>query len=241
MSGLATERFEQLSREHLIVLALTAASGTLAVLVSRRHETARLVVVSRALAIGILGSYVVEHLAFASRGTWTLDRNLPLHLTDAVTLVCVAALWIPHPLLIELLYFWALSASLQAVLTPDPGAGFPSIFFVTYFVTHCGAIVAACFLVFGRRLLPRRGAVWRVFGITAGFAALAALGNVVTGGNYMFLREKPDQASVLDVMGPWPAYIVSGAVLGLLMFLALAAVVAVVRTRVCDAWVGGAI
>ncbi|MDQ3647039.1 MAG: TIGR02206 family membrane protein [Actinomycetota bacterium] len=223
------------------MLALTAASGTLAVLVSRRHETARLVVVSRALAIGILGSYVVEHLAFAARGTWTLDRNLPLHLTDAVTLVCVAALWIPHPLLIELLYFWALSASLQAVLTPDPGAGFPSIFFVTYFVTHCGAIVAACFLVFGRRLLPRRGAVWRVFGITAGFAALAALGNVVTGGNYMFLREKPDQASVLDVMGPWPAYIVSGAVLGLLMFLALAAVVAVVRTRVCDAWVGGAI
>lgn len=230
---MATERFEQLSREHLFVLALTAAAGTLAVLVSRRHESARLVVVSRALAIGILGSYVVEHLAFAARGTWTLDRNLPLHLTDAVTLVCVAALWIPHPLLIELLYFWALSASLQAVLTPDLRRGFPSIFFVTYFITHCGAIVAACLLVFGRRRLPRRGAVWRVFGITAGFAAIVAFGNVVTGGNYMFLREKPEQGSLLDVMGPWPWYIVSSAALALLMFLALAAVAALVRTRAC--------
>lgn len=215
------------------MLALTAALATLSVLLSRGHESARLVVLARVLAIGIFGCYVAEHLAFAVRGTWTLERNLPLHLTDAVTLVCVAALWSPRPLLVELLYFWALSASLQAVLTPDLRRGFPSIFFVTYFITHCGAIVAACFLVFGRRRLPRRGAVWRVFGITAGFAAIVALGNVVTGGNYMFLRAKPEQVSLLDVMGPWPWYIMSSAALALLMFLALAAVAAVVRTRAC--------
>ncbi len=217
------------------MLALTAAAVWLSVLLSRRHEGARFLLLSRGLAIAILGALVAEHVAFAARGTWTLERNLPLHLTDAVTLVSIAALWRPRPLLIELLYFWALSASLQAVITPDLRRGFPSIFFVTYFITHCGAIVAACLLVFGRGLLPRPGAVWRVFGVTTGFAAFVALGNVVTGGNYMFLREKPGRASLLDVMGPWPWYIVSGAALGLLMFLALAAVIAIARTRVCGA------
>jgi len=46
--------------------------------------------------------------------------------------------------------------------TPDLSQAFPSIFYFTYFTTHSGAIVAACLLVFGRRLLPRLWAVWRV-------------------------------------------------------------------------------
>ena len=49
-------------------------------------------------------------------------------------------------------------------------------------------------------------------------AAAAAIGDLITGGNYMFLREKPSTASLLDVMGPWPVYIVSAAVLALALF-----------------------
>ena len=70
---------------------------------------------------------------------------------------------------------------------------------------------------------PRPGAVWRVYAITAVFAAVAALATALTGGNYMFLRHKPAEASLLDVMGPWPVYIVTGALLGLAMFAALQA------------------
>jgi hypothetical integral membrane protein (TIGR02206 family) len=118
---------------------------------------------------------------------------------------------------------------LQAVLTPDLGQAFPSVFYFTYFTTHSGAVVAACFLVFGRRLLPRPWAVWRVYALTAAFAALAGLGNLLTGGNYMFLREKPERASLLDLMGAWPWYVLSGAALGLAIFLALEALARALR------------
>jgi hypothetical protein len=39
-------------------------------------------------------------------------------------------------LLVELLYFWALSASLQAVLTPDLAQPSPDVLFFSYFATH---------------------------------------------------------------------------------------------------------
>jgi uncharacterized membrane protein YwaF len=49
-------------------------------------------------------------------------------------------------------------------------------------------------------------------------AAVAAAGNALTGGNYMFLSERPEAASLLDYMGSWPWYLLGAALLALAMF-----------------------
>lgn len=208
------------SPEHLAAIAATAALSALLVAGARRRggdwPAAR-----RVLALLLAAGFAGEQLTYALRGEWSAEVNLPFQLTDAVTLVSIVALWRPTPLRCELVYFWALSASLQALLTPDLGAAFPDLLYVTYFATHGGAVAAACLLVFGEGRTPRPGAVWRVYAITAGFAACAALATVATGGNYMFLRRKPARDSLLDVMGPWPVYIAAAAALGLALFAAL--------------------
>jgi hypothetical integral membrane protein (TIGR02206 family) len=212
------------SPEHLVALAVTAGG---AVLLTRRCHPPT---VARALALCILAAFLAEQATYALRGDWKLRVNLPFQLTDAVTLVAVAALWRPQAaLLVELLYFWAFSASLQALITPDLGQSFPDVLYLTYFVTHAGAVLAACLLVVGCRRLPRSGAVWRVYALTAGVAGLAAVATVATGGNYMFLRRKPVHGSLLDVMGPWPWYILTAAALGLVIFLALDALARTLR------------
>jgi hypothetical integral membrane protein (TIGR02206 family) len=209
---------ELLSAEHVGAVAITAVAA--AVAGARRWPVA----VPRGLAVVIGATYLVEHASFVARGTWSLDFNLPLHLTDVVTIVSVLALWTRRPLLVELTWFWALTASLQAVLTPDlGGAEFPELLWLTFFITHSGAVVAALMLVVGCGIHPRAGAVKRAFVATVVVAAAAGVANLLTGGNYMWLREKPDTASLLDVMGPWPWYILSAAVLALALFTLLAA------------------
>lgn len=217
------------SPEHVAAIAATALASLLLVVAARRLDDQAATRLARALAILLLAGFVVEHATYLARGTWTVRVNLPLHLTDAVTLVAIAALWTPRPgLLTELVYFWALSASLQAMMTPDLGETFPDALYFTFVVVHAGAIAAACLLVFGLRRLPRRWAVWRVYAVTIAFAALAAIGCLVTGGNYMFLRRKPAGGSILDLFGPWPWYILGAAVLGLALLLVLEAIARIV-------------
>jgi hypothetical integral membrane protein (TIGR02206 family) len=213
---------KQFSTPHLAALGALAVLAVASVWAARSRPGRWLEVFSRLLALAILAGWVGEYVADGVEGTWSAQYGLPLQLTDAVSATAILALWTRRALLVELTYFWAITASLQAILTPDLGQSFPSVYYFTYFTYHVGAVVAACLLVFGCRLYPRRLAAWRAFAATLCFAAVAGIGDVITGGNYMYLRSKPAHNSLLSVMGPWPWYIVSAAAVGLAMLLALA-------------------
>jgi hypothetical integral membrane protein (TIGR02206 family) len=211
-----------LSADHLAALATTAALCVALPALARARPGAWTRHLARALAVTLLAWEVAYRVALL-RGSYDPASDLPLQLTDAATVVAALALWSPRPLLFELTYFWGLTAALQAALTPglETDERFPSFFYWHYFITHCGAVVAALFLAFGERLTPRPGAITRMLLATAAWASVAAAANVVTGGNYMFLRERPDTASLLDYMGPWPWYILSAALLAVALFALL--------------------
>jgi uncharacterized membrane protein YwaF len=82
-------------------------------------------------------------------------------------------------------------------------------------------VVAGIGLTFGCGLYPRPGAARRVFVATLAWTAVAAAGDIITGGNYMYLRAKPVDGSLLNAFGPWPWYIVATAALGFGMLLVL--------------------
>jgi hypothetical integral membrane protein (TIGR02206 family) len=203
------------------LLAITAFVGAMLV-ASRTRAGAWIVTASRALAVVVLTAYLTDHAVAASRGLWSARVYLPLHLSDAATVVAVLALWSARRPLVELTYFWGLTGALQATLTPDLGHSFPDALYFTYFVTHGGVVLAALLLVAGRGIAPRAGGAVRAFAATLALAAAAAVGCVATGGNYMFLRRKPDD-SLLDLLGPWPWYIAGAAVVAAVMFALLAA------------------
>jgi hypothetical integral membrane protein (TIGR02206 family) len=222
---------KQFSTAHLAALAVLAVGVVAAVVGPRLHPGGWLRWPARALAAIIFVGWAGEYVADVIQGIWTVRYSLPLQLTDAVSLTAIVALLTQAQLMIELLYFWSLSASLQAILTPDLGSTFPSVFYFTYFTYHIASVVATALLVFGCRLYPRRRALWLVFGITLAWAALAGLGDVLTHGNYMYLHFKPVHHSLLDDLGPWPWYIASAAAVGLGLFVILQAFVNFVRDR----------
>ena len=153
---------------------------------------------------------------------WSVQTSLPLALCDLALFVAALACWWPQWLLgVELTYFWGLAGTLQAVVTPDLSAGFPQLVFFEFVVGHLAVVTAALYLVVGLRLRPRRGAVMRVFAITAAYTAFVGCFDWLTGSNYMYLAAVPKHPSLLSLLGPWPWYIVSATGVAIVLLLIL--------------------
>ncbi len=221
----------QFSPPHLAALAVTVVASAAAVWEARRGRESATAGWRWALALVIFAAWVGEYVADAVNATYSAKYTLPLQLTDAVSAAAIIALITRRQLAVELTYFWSLSASLQALLTPDLAQNFPSIYYFTYFGYHVGAVTAAIMLVFGLRLYPRPRAALTVFAFTLAWAGVAAIGDLLTGGNYMYLRAKPVHNSLLSLLGPWPWYIASTAALGLALLLVLQLIADAVRRR----------
>jgi hypothetical integral membrane protein (TIGR02206 family) len=175
----------------------------------------------RAIAIVLVAEVISWELDFVVHGTWSAQASLPFNLCDITALIAAGACWWQTPLLVELTYFWGLAGTLQAVITPDIGVPFPYLGFFNYDVEHLGIVLAAVFLVVGCRIYPRPGAWKRVFGITLVYTAFVGAVDAITGGDYMFLRAPPPYWSLLQVMGPWPWYILSATAVALVLLLVL--------------------
>jgi hypothetical integral membrane protein (TIGR02206 family) len=144
--------------------------------------------------------------------------NLPLQLCDVSVWTTVIACWTLAPRLVEFSYFAGLAGAGMALLTPDLWSPWPSYPAVYFFISHGGIVVAVALLVFGRIAPLTRGAMWRAFAMVVGYALVVGAINAVLHTNYMYLCQKPASATVLNVFGPWPWYLLPAAALTLLLF-----------------------
>ena len=210
-----------LSPEPLVPLAILVVTVVLLCVAARRAPGRWIDAVAVIMALVIVIAELSWQPYTLATHVWSVGASLPVQLCDVGGFVAAAALLWRQLLLVEVAYFWGLGGTLQALLTPDLKDHFPSFPYLQFYVTHDMVILAALLLVVGLGLLPRRGAVRRIFVLTLAFAALVGLIDLVTGGNYMYLRAVPVSGSLLNLMGPWPWYIVAGAVLTLAVLAVL--------------------
>lgn len=188
-------------------------------------------IVARLMGVGLILNLVVWQIVEIHGGAWHASGDLMVDLCPLANVVTAIALWNPRPLLVELSYFWTCAGTIQGILQPDERWHWPSYFYFQFYIDHSGAVIAALFLIIGLRHTPRPGAVWRAFAFTVAFATIARVVDVVTDGNYLYLRDKGPAGTLLDLMGPWPWYIATGTVVALLLFFALDTPFRIARRR----------
>ncbi len=174
-----------------------------------------------ALGIFLLADSACWFAYLAAIGQTLFPAELPLELCDITLLLVAIELLTLSPAVFDLAYYWALAGTSMALLTPDLWEQFPSLATVQFFVTHGTVVAATLYLVWSRQAHPRPGSLWRALLAVNAFAAIVGTFDVIFKTNYMYLRAKPENLSLLTFLGPWPWYIASGDAVACLLFLLL--------------------
>lgn len=218
---MAPPKFDLLGAAHLAIIAAIPVAAWLLSKIARQSSSAARAV---RLSLGTLLTVceVAQYAYLYRLGALRFPDGLPLQLCDLTLVFTIIAAFFPIQWCFEFAYFAGIAGSGMAILTPDLWAALGSFATAAFFIAHGGTIVTILTLVWGGLMRPRPGAAWRAFAILNLFAALVGAFDAAFGTNYLYLRQKPAQASLLDLMGPWPVYIISGELVALVLFLLLA-------------------
>jgi hypothetical integral membrane protein (TIGR02206 family) len=110
----------------------------------------------------------------------------------------------------------------QALLTPDAGMyGFPHFRAFQVMMSHGAIITAAITMTFVEGFRPTWASVKRVFIGANLYMIVIFIFNQLIGSNYLFIAHKPETASLMDMLPPWPWYILYLEAIGLALCLLL--------------------
>jgi len=207
---MSAPRFVPFSGEHFVALAVVVG-GSIALAVGvRATKSERLDRVVRwVLAVACVAYEGIEIPWRVIGDIAPLHLSLPLHLCDVSILIAPVVLLTANRYAFELLYFWGIGGAMQALLTPALLSGFPAPICIVFFLGHGLIIAGALHAAVVMRLRPTPWSIPRVWLITIAYGLLILPLNHLLGSNYLYIMRKPHTPSLLDLMGPWPWYLLT--------------------------------
>lgn len=140
---------------------------------------------------------------------FSVAEDLPLHICGITPYLLAAYLWKPRQQLFDILYYWILAGAGMALIIPDLQGGFPSIEYIRFFIAHGLPLFGMIYLVCLQDVRPSPGSYIRSFIALNLYAFfIAGPANLLTGGNYIYLRGAPPvDFGPIGLLPPWPWHI----------------------------------
>jgi hypothetical integral membrane protein (TIGR02206 family) len=150
--------------------------------------------------------------------TFTVEEELPLHLCRLLALLYPFAIWYKSSQWINAFYFLVLAGTLQAIITPDLEFGPMHFSYFLYFILHNTLLLLPFLTVYLLRCIPDSKDLKFAFISGNVYMVGTLILNFFLGSNYFYTLHKPPGKSLLDLMGPWPVYLIVAEILALILF-----------------------
>ncbi|MGH9719154.1 MAG: TIGR02206 family membrane protein [Bryobacteraceae bacterium] len=209
--------FHLFSAAHLAIAGCVPASAA-ALATWSRSSPGRKLWTRRTLGALLAANELVWYSFRLRHEGFRFPEGLPINLCDVTLWLTVVSLLTLRQRVFEFAYLTGAAGAGMAILTPDlwaPMWSYPTMYF---FAAHGGVVAGQLYVIWSGQVRPHPGCVWRVLAMVNGYALAVGLFNLFFHTNYMYLCEKPEGASVLDFLGPWPVYLLGGELVAIVLF-----------------------
>ncbi|MEJ2217416.1 MAG: TIGR02206 family membrane protein [Gemmatimonadota bacterium] len=160
-----------------------------------------------------VGWLVVVNI-FAWRGWFALTHqfrmgsDLPLAVCSVSAVLLAVYFWRPKQAIFDVIFYWILVGSSLALLVPDLTEPFPSLRFISLFVTHAVSLFGLIYLVVVRKETPSDEGYSLAARALAIYAIVVALPlDWALHANYVYMLSPPEtQFALMKLLPPWPWY-----------------------------------
>ena len=221
-SGYTGAPFEFFGTAHIVTLLIACALFAVVFYLPKITTPTSRKWIRYTLATILLLNELAYHTWHIVYGQWTIQKMLPFHLCAIMVWFSAYMLFTRNGKIAEFIYFLGLAGATQALITPDVGIyGFPHFRYFQTFIAHTLIIVAGLYMMVVEGVHPTWASVKRVFLWTNLYAAFVFILNQIIGSNYLFIAHKPETPSLIDVLGPWPWYILPLELIAIVLLLLL--------------------
>lgn len=158
-----------------------------------------------------------------------INEDLPLIFCNLIALLLPIYTYYKRQWLFEVLYYLVLAGAINSVITPALDYSLPHYDTLKFWIVHAGLITFIFFGIFVEKRLPSLKGIVHSFIFVQAYTLLIVGIKFLLDANYLFLKEKPKTASLLDLLGDWPYYIFVLDVLLIPIFLILYLPVGIIK------------
>ncbi|HEY2494796.1 MAG TPA: TIGR02206 family membrane protein [Paenibacillus sp.] len=216
-------RFQVFSTSHWISLSVFMILVVLLFVFKRfiKKKSRVKTIIRWSIAVILIMSEITLELWYLVQERWDMKHTLPLELCSITLLLAIVMLLTRNRLLYQIVFFAGIAGAVQALLTPNLIYAYPHFRFNQFFVAHIAIIISALYMTWIEEYKPTWKSIGMAMIVLNILALLVGVINYCIGSNYMFLMHKPSTSSILDLLGPYPYYLIAEELIALFTFIML--------------------
>ena len=168
-----------------------------------KHEETLRYILAFALIISDM-AYYWRLVGMPSLGANAIE-NLPIGVCGWAVIFCSYMVVGKKQGLFDIAYFWLLTGSLFALITPTPlnFTGPTRFRYYQFWAEHTLGYIAIFYMIFVHKMRPTIRSAVRSYGALAIFAVIAyCVNTMIPGANYLYMARPESAPSVLDILPP---------------------------------------
>jgi len=130
------------SYEHIIPILIAIVFGFFIIyMASTKFNQKQKIILYNALGFFVSLTVISYHVYLMYTTSYNISKDLPLFLCSFMALVIPFLTYFRKFWMYEILVFWVLAGTIQAIITPDISKPFPYFEYFRYWIVHLGLVI----------------------------------------------------------------------------------------------------